>query len=141
MDPVHMAERCPGAIARGPALLRGYALHIAAKGYGTVLPALDGVIYGVLWELQPADVAALDIYEGVPEGLYRQDSVTVEPVDGGERRAMLYRATDAAPGSAVPGYLERIIEVAEALEFPRSYLAELRELQDRARRWSEEHTL
>lgn len=127
MDPVHMAKECPGATRIGPAILHGYRFGIAHAGYGTARPEPDSIIRGVLWRLTPTDEAALDRFEGVPEGLYYKSSLTVTGADG-EQDAMLYRASDPAPGSPVAGYLERIVGVAESLEFPAEYVEELRAL-------------
>lgn len=126
MDPVHMAKACPEAIRLGLAVLPGRSFQIAATGYGDATPAAKGELLGVLWELSPRDEATLDAFEGVPDGLYWKERATVR--DSAERpvTAMLYRAADAAPGRPVPGYLERIIEVAESLGFPVSYVDTLR---------------
>lgn len=127
MDPVHMARECPGATRVGPAILKGYRFGIARAGYGTARPDQQSVIRGVLWRLTSSDEAGLDRFEGVPEGLYYKSSLRVAG-ENGEQSAMLYRASDPAPGSPVPGYLERIVEVAQSLEFPSDYVEELRKL-------------
>jgi len=126
MDPVHMAERCPQAIRLGPARLQGRAFKIAAKGYGDAQPAAGSELLGVLWELSPSDEAALDAFEGVPEGAYYKEAAVVLAHGGRPVSAMLYRAADPAPGRPVPGYVERIVEVAEQLDFPAAYLERLR---------------
>lgn len=128
MDPSHMTEKCPGATRLGTAALAGHSFRMAATGYGNAGADPGAQLPGVLWELDPPDEAALDAYEGVPQGLYRKDFARVTRSDGAAVRAMLYRATDPAPGPPVPGYLERIIEVAESLEFPSEYVASLRRL-------------
>ena len=125
MDPVHMAACCPGAARLGGATLAAHRFGIAAGGYATARPDRDRHILGVLWRLTPADEAALDAFEGVPAGLYRKARVRVLAEDGGEVVAMIYRATDDAPGRPAPGYLERVVEVAELLGFPESYRGEL----------------
>ena len=127
MDPVHMARECPGAVRVGPAILQGYRFGIARAGYGTARPEPGSLIRGVLWRLTPSDEAALDRFEGVPEGLYYKSVLTVTGEDG-DQDAMLYRASDPARGRPVPGYLERIVEVSESLQFPPEYIEELRAL-------------
>lgn len=127
MDPVHMAKECPGATRIGPAILHGYRFGIAHAGYGTARPDPGSIIRGVLWRLSATDETALDRFEGVPEGLYYKSSLAVSGAEG-EQHAMLYRASDPAPGNPVPGYLERIVEVAESLEFPADYVEQLRAL-------------
>lgn len=128
MDPVHMAQRCPGAVPLGRAELPDHAIGIAAGGFGTVRPVAGGRVVGVLWHLTDANLAALDEFEGVAEGFYRRHGARVRTADGGMVEAIIYRPSDDASGSPAPGYLERIIEVAESLEFPADYVATLREL-------------
>ncbi len=126
MDPVHMAEHCPGAVRLGRAVLPDHVFGIAAGHYGTVRVSAGGAVHGVLWRLGPEDEAALDQFEGTAKGFYRRDSARVESADGSTVTAMIYRPVDDSPGVASRGYLERIIEVATLLEFPESYLEELR---------------
>ena len=128
MDPIHMAERCPTARCQGVAVLPGHGFRIAATGYGNAITVPRESVYGVLWELEPADEAALDAFEGIADGLYRKAGAMVRTSDGSNLQAMLYLPADPAPGRPVPGYLERIIEVADTLNFPPAYLAELRAL-------------
>lgn len=125
-----MGERCPGAAVLGQAVLPGREFRIAATGYGDAAPgaAPERLLYGLLWELDPRDEASLDAFEGVPEGLYRKEYTTVRAEDGGEVPVMLYRATNPAPGTPVPGYLEGIIAAAESLGFPADYVGELKAL-------------
>lgn len=126
MDPDHMARCCPRAVSHGRARLPGRAFRIAATGYGDAQPEAGGEIHGLLWTLTAEDEAALDRFEAVPEGLYWKEQVEVRDADDRATPAMLYRAADPAPGRPVPGYLERIIVIAEALDFPAPYLAGLR---------------
>jgi len=126
MDPVHMAECCPRAKRLGLAILPGRGFRIAARGYGDAAPAAGEQLRGVLWELSPDDEAALDRFEGVPEGLYRKEHAAVRDGSGRAVSAMLYRAADPAPGQPVPGYLERILVVGRELGFPADYLESLR---------------
>lgn len=128
MDPLHMAQRCPEAVPLGRAELPDHVIGIAAGGFGTMRAAAGGRVVGVLWDLSPAHLAALDEFEGVAEGFYHRDSARVHTADGEVVEAMIYRPSDDAPGSPAPGYLERIIEVAEMLQFPSDYVASLREL-------------
>jgi hypothetical protein len=125
MDPVQMAQRCPGARQLGVAVLGGHAFRIGKAGYGTALPDAGEVVHGVLWMLTPDDEAALDRFEGVGDGLYTRRRVPVLKPDGEVTEAMIYCAADPAPGTPVPGYLERIAEVAESLGFPPGYIAGL----------------
>ncbi|HEU5217536.1 MAG TPA: gamma-glutamylcyclotransferase family protein [Gemmatimonadales bacterium] len=126
MDPLHMAEHCPGAVRLGTAVLDGHAFGIGAGHYGTVRPGAGSAVHGVLWRLTPGDEAALDEFEGVAKGFYRKDTRQVRAADGAVVTAMIYRPVDDAPGIASRRYLERIIEVAEGLGFPEEYVGTLR---------------
>jgi gamma-glutamylcyclotransferase (GGCT)/AIG2-like uncharacterized protein YtfP len=126
MDPVHMAEHCPGAERLGLAVLPDHAFGIAAGHYGTVRTSAGSAVHGVLWRLPPRDEAALDEFEGVAKGFYRKDTLRVESADGKTVAAMIYRPVNDAPGVASRRYLERIIEVATLLEFPECYLQALK---------------
>jgi gamma-glutamylcyclotransferase (GGCT)/AIG2-like uncharacterized protein YtfP len=126
MDPVHVAEQCPGAVRLGEAVLRDHAFGIAAGHYATVRVLPGSAVYGVLWRLSPEDEAALDEFEGVADGFYRKDTAQVEDAAGTTITAMIYRPVDDHPGPASPRYLERIIEVAALLGFPESYLQDLK---------------
>lgn len=125
MDPVHMAHHAPGALHQGMAVLPDHAFGIAAGGVGTVRQARGESVHGVLWELTPQDVAALDRFEGVSENFYRCHTVLVLTPDGEVLAATIYRPTDDGPGTPQPGYLERIIEVGNRLAFPPEYIASL----------------
>jgi gamma-glutamylcyclotransferase (GGCT)/AIG2-like uncharacterized protein YtfP len=125
MDPVQMAGRCPGARQLGVAMLVGHAFGIGKAGYGTALPSAGEVVHGVLWALERDDEASLDRFEGVGDGLYTKRRVRVLKPDGEVTEAMMYYAVDPTPGAPTPGYLERIVEVAESLGFPPDYIAAL----------------
>jgi hypothetical protein len=109
-------------------MLMDHKFGIAKAGFGTALPAVGSVIRGFLWEISPADEAALDRFEGIPEGLYTKTTFEVQTAEGRMTSAMAYRAADPRPGVPVPGYLERIVEVAASLGFPEAYLGALRSL-------------
>lgn len=131
MDPVHMAEHCPGAVRLGRAVLPDHAFGIAAGHFGTVRPRAGTAVHGVLWRLSSEDEAALDEFEGTAKGFYRKDSTRVKSANGATVTAMIYRPVDDSPGVASRRYLERIIEVATQLEYPESYLDELKAFRSR----------
>ena len=102
-------------------------LILGAIALSPMAAAADEASAGPSLAAAASDEAALDKFEGVPEGLYYKSTLTVSGADG-EKSAMLYRASNPAPGTPVPGYLERIIEVADSLDFPATYLEDLRTL-------------
>ena len=89
LSEAQMLARCPGARPTRRGALRGYRLAFAAYselwGGGIAMLAADpaGRVRGVLYELTPADLDALDRWEGHPH-YYRRVRATV--TDG--RRAV-----------------------------------------------------
>lgn len=121
MDRAAMRQRCPGSKPLGVARLARHRLVIAAQGYASVVRDPRRSVWGLLWDLALADVAALDRYEDVPNGLYGK---TTQPVitPTGARRALIYLAADARPGPAGPGYVEGIIAAARDIGLPPDYI-------------------
>ena len=70
----------------GPAWLPAHRLVF--KTFAAVVPDPASRVPGVLYEITPADLRALDRYEEVPT-LYARAEVTVE-TDGGAKTAMIY---------------------------------------------------
>ncbi|MFN0066157.1 MAG: gamma-glutamylcyclotransferase family protein [Limisphaerales bacterium] len=126
LDEAEMAHRCPGARSTGVARLPGWRFLTNCRGWGTIVPAPGCVVYGLLWQVTAADVASLDDYEGLPEGLYRRDQIEVFALDGRTVNAWAYFATDSEPGPPQPGYLEQVSAAAARLGLPAEYVAELR---------------
>lgn len=120
MDTAGMAARCPGAVLVCPARLPGYRFVIVRAGYAGLNPDPAAEVHGVLWSLTPADVAALDAFEGVAEGLYRK---AVFSIDGGP--ALGYVPADQSRGNPAPAYLAGVIAAAQRHGLPDEYVKEL----------------
>ena len=120
MDVAGMAARCPGARLLGASRLPGYRFVIARAGLAGVDPDPSSDVHGVLWRLSPADVAALDAFEGVDEGLYRK---VVFSIDGGP--VLLYVPEDRERGTPAPAYLSSVIAAAKRHGLPEDYVKEL----------------
>jgi hypothetical protein len=120
-----MALRCPASHPIGPARLMRHRFVLMREGYASIVRDPGRVVHGLLWQLALRDVAPLDRYEGVAEGLYTK---VVQSVTGpqGLRRALVYCGSNGGPGIARQGYMEAIVEAAQSLELPAAYLAELR---------------
>ncbi len=122
-----MAARCPRSRALGPARLMRHRLAVMREGWLTVVRDPAARVHGVLWDLALADVAALDRYEGVAEGLYVK---AVQPVatPTGPKRALIYLGTDAGPGRPRPEYMRAILAAARAAQMPREGIDALERL-------------
>ena len=121
-----MRKRCPGALALGPAVLRGWR-YVIAEGYGSVARAPGCQVLGVLWRVTPRDLAALNIFESLDSGLYRRTMLTVAA--GAKReRALVYVGRRRGKRRPMPGYQERLVAAASEWRLPSRYVAELRRL-------------
>lgn len=70
-----MRRRCPSATIFGTANLEGWRLGFRGSKTGSYLTIEEdenGTIPVVIWEVQPSDEAALDIYEGFPNFYYKK---------------------------------------------------------------------
>ena len=112
-----LLRHCPTARPEGRAYLPGHRFIIMCSGYASIVPAPGGGVHGLLWELKPRDLAALNAYENLDGGLYR--SVTMAVVTGGRRRAALvYAGRDRMPGRPRPGYLPIVTQAARHCRVP-----------------------
>ena len=104
----------------------GYGLRIGERA--SLVRRPDGRAYGVMMEIAPSEAAGLYAEESVAD--YLPEPVIVELADGTQVEATCYNL----PGDKVTGankaYAESLLDVATRLNFPDSYLEQIR----RARR-------
>ncbi|MEE7506238.1 gamma-glutamylcyclotransferase family protein [Methylobacterium mesophilicum] len=124
MDAAAMALRCPASRLIGGGHLPNHRFIIMREGYASVVPDPRRTVWGVLWELAPDDIPALDRYEGVAGGLYTKAALPVRTGEG-VKRALIYRGCSTAPGRPRPGYLEAVVAAARAAQLPPVYIREL----------------
>jgi len=74
-----MARRCPSSPFTGVGRLRGYQWIINSRGYANIVETNSNVdeVWGLIYELPPADEAQLDLNEGVPYA-YEKRMIGVE---------------------------------------------------------------
>ncbi len=116
-----MAQRCPGARLLGATALPGRRFLINRLGFATLIAAPDAQAYGLIWTLTAEDERSLDVYEGVADGEYRKETVSL----AGHGEALIYIAADATAGTPLPAYLDVILAAAAAAALPLAYQAEL----------------
>ncbi len=123
LSEAQMLARCPGARPAGRGALRGYRLAFA--GYSelwggavaTLAPDPKGRVRGVLYELTPADLDALDRWEGHPH-YYRRVRATVTDGRRCEQRVHLYVMTpERALGEPAMHYLVALLRAYVSLGF------------------------
>ena len=115
----HMAALAPAATTLGRARLVGWELFVTSYGVLSIRRGgPDDAVLGLVWACSAADLAALDRFEAVDEGLYERIEVDL---DG---PAVAYRALAPAEGRPRPGYLEAsVLPPMRELSFPPQYVA------------------
>ena len=112
-----MTRRCPRSNSLGLARLVRHRLVVMREGWLTVARDPRSAVHGVLWDLALADVAALDRFEGMAQGLYAK---LTQPVvaERGARQAIVYIGANAGPGAARPDYMAEVIAAARSWPLP-----------------------
>lgn len=93
-----MANRCPTAKVVGASKIKGYRLLFRGSHAGavaTIEPFKGESVPVLVWDITPADEAALDRYEGWPF-LYRKETIKVG-LNGKTVQAMVYIMNEGRP--------------------------------------------
>ena len=125
MDRGAMQGRCPGARPLGVAMASGWRFFVTTDGYASIARAGGDEVFGVLWEVGPRDVAALNTYESLDSGLYARKRIAVR-LGYVKKAALVYIARATAEGRPRPRYMEMIVEAAQDWELPDDYVKTLR---------------
>jgi gamma-glutamylcyclotransferase (GGCT)/AIG2-like uncharacterized protein YtfP len=143
LDPDQMRQRCPGHRVAGLAALQdhrlGFPLYSGDWGGGVagLSHAHGGKVWGMVYELTEADLAALDAYEGWKgvgnqHNVYDRETVTVDlvrPDDGSvprRVRAYTYFPRTFNPSPPSRRYLETVLRGARHHRLPEDYVERLR---------------
>lgn len=142
LDSEQMQRRCPGHVVVGLAELREHKLvypltsHDWGGGVASVAVAHTESVWGIVYELTDAHIAALDAYEGYKgpgneHSLYERETMSVHLTradDGSFPRrmqALIYLAKAANPGPPSRRYLDAILRGAKHHKLPAEYIAKL----------------
>ena len=128
-----MARRCPRSRAVGLARLERHRLAVMREGWLTAVRDRRACVHGVLWDLALSDVAALDRYEGLAQGLYAKVAQPVVAL-GAAKRALVYFGANAGPGIPRADYMAEIVAAARAWPLPAQGIAALETLVKAAAR-------
>jgi gamma-glutamylcyclotransferase (GGCT)/AIG2-like uncharacterized protein YtfP len=134
MAPDTFRRRCPTANALGPARLPGYRLAFTRYsrarrgGSADVVAGASSAVWGVLYEVDGACLAAMDKVEGVPHA-YRREVVTVLPEDGEPVEAITYVANKTGEFRPNKSYLKVILRGANAHGLPEEYVRMLEQIE------------
>jgi Gamma-glutamyl cyclotransferase, AIG2-like len=125
-----MARRCPRSKALGLARLERHRLAVMREGWLTAVRHPSSAVHGVLWSLALSDTAALDRYEGLPQGHYAKLTQAVI-AERGPRQAIVYFGANAGPGVARPAYIAEVLAAAQSWALPAEGVAALERLAQR----------
>jgi hypothetical protein len=130
MDVEAMARRCPRSKALGLARLERHRLAVMREGWLTAVREPRSAVHGVLWDLALSDIAALDRYEGLSQGLYAK---LTQPViaERGPKQAIVYFGANAGPGAVRPDYIAEVRAAARSWPLPGEGLAALERVAQR----------
>jgi gamma-glutamylcyclotransferase (GGCT)/AIG2-like uncharacterized protein YtfP len=137
MDADSMRQRYPGAVYVGKGYLENYRLVFTdfmekrRRGGADILEQKGQKVWGLLYNLTAADLAALDankvyptVYDRFPVHIVQSDGHSLENV-----WTYALRDKSAANYPPTPAYLELLIQAAHRNQFPENYLAYLRSFQ------------
>lgn len=133
MDPVQMADRCPGAEPIQVAVLHDHRLAYTYDapgwegGVATVIPATGEQVWGVVWALTSKHLDTLDEYEGVDIGIYRRELTDVFVNGDRPMDAFIYITNDTLTRLPNRRYIDALVRGAEHFELPAWYIELLRE--------------
>lgn len=123
MDVSLLATRgiVPSAAIRG--FVDDYGLRIGERA--TLVRCPDSRAYGVLMDIAPGEVAELYAEKSVAD--YVPEPVLVELTDGTQVDATCYNLPAGKVSGANEKYAKALLEIAARLEFPDSYLGQIRQ--------------
>ncbi|MDI6764062.1 MAG: gamma-glutamylcyclotransferase [Thermodesulfobacteriota bacterium] len=102
-----MRERCPNHKIVGNGILKGYRWIISKRGYANIVKSSQDEVQGIVYEISDSDESTLDIKEGVQNGAYRKETITVE-VDGQSLKCLVYVDPVEHEGEPKQEYIDRI---------------------------------
>lgn len=125
-----MRMRCPGARIMGTAVISDYELLFKGSrtgSYLTIEPKAGASVPVVAWEVNAADEAALDRYEGFPTFYYKAEmELPIKGIKSGKvrvRNAFVYIMHEDRPLGVPSGhYIRTCLEGYDSFGFDEKFL-------------------
>lgn len=122
-----MLIRCPQSTPFARGKLRNWEFVINDRGVATLKREEGSHVWGVIYALHGLDEAYLDMHEGVHIGKYGKFVLPIEIHKSQEMKpCLVYIDPTSESGAPRPGYLEKILEGAEAFHLPEKYIRSLK---------------
>ncbi len=128
LDPKQMVCRCPSARAAFPAQLQDHRLdftHFSARwsgGSADVVRQSGESVWGIVYELDPADLQRLDRFEGG----YRRVFLPVRDAQERTRRVISYEVPLKRSFRPTSPYIQKMLVWGQHWGLPEAYLDRLR---------------
>jgi gamma-glutamylcyclotransferase (GGCT)/AIG2-like uncharacterized protein YtfP len=112
--PAQMAERLGRSVETMGAFLPGYVRVFRGwsqrweGGVASLKKEKGGVVFGLVVEVDWADLEKMDRFEGVASGNYKRQGVTVALATGERAKAIAYVSTSTGFNAPSRGYLEAV---------------------------------
>ena len=103
--------------------VNGYGLHIGERA--TLVRRPNSCAYGAMMDIAPNEATELYAEDSVAD--YLPEAVTVELMDGTQVEATCYNLPSDKVTGANKEYAESLLDVATRLDFPDSYLDQIRQ--------------
>ena len=102
-------------------------------GISSIIEKPGGLVHGVIYECDEAEIKELDILESVPQGLYRREVFKVLGEDGAWHDADLYRvAKPKGPFTPTKGYVELMLVGARRHGLDPEYIKKIEAFYERS---------
>tara|TARA_B100000795_G_scaffold178773_1_gene135251 strand:- start:247 stop:687 length:441 start_codon:yes stop_codon:yes gene_type:complete len=116
-----MALRCPESNYLISGRLSGYSWLINSRGYASIKLSPNAFVLGEIFTLSEQDIAFLDLYEHVAEGMYSKYILSIQTKKG-IYDCLVYVASNNDIGKPQTEYIERINVGIKSANFPDDYV-------------------
>jgi len=116
-----MALRCPESNYLISGRLSGYSWLINSRGYASIKLSPNALVLGEIFTLSGQDIAFLDLYEHVAEGMYSKYILSIQTKKG-IYDCLVYVASNNDIGKPQTEYIERINVGIKSANFPDDYV-------------------
>jgi len=116
-----MALRCPESNYLISGRLSGYSWLINSRGYASIKLSPNALVLGEIFTLSEQDIAFLDLYEHVAEGMYSKYILSIQTKKG-IYDCLVYVASNNDIGKPQTEYIERINVGIKSANFPDDYV-------------------
>ena len=132
MSSAYIRDYCPSAKFIMRIFFPNYRLEFRRfstdlqGGISSIIEAPGELIHGVLYDIDEAEIEALDVLENVPEGIYLRETFLVLGEDGSWHHGDLYRvAHPDGPYKPAKQYVDWMIAGAKEHHIDADYTAKL----------------